>query len=129
MISDSNVQKEDEKESRRSEMTEPVPGESNDSTRVNDQKESKDDQHSPKTLDDVPDLGGEGDHSDSAVTTLLVLLLGCLAAVAMVGCTGGLLLLHRRRQVSWDWWRLELEKGLSEGSQSRRRPLLGPSPG
>ena len=86
-------------------MTEPVPEESNDSTRVNDQKESKDDQHSPKTLDNVPNLGGEGDHSDSAVTTLL-LVLGCLAAVAMVGCTGGLLLLHRRRQVSCDWWRL-----------------------
>ena len=85
-------------------MTEPVTGESNDSTRVNDQKESKDNQRSPKTLDNVPDLGGEGDHSDSAVTTLL--LLGCLAAVAMVGCTGGLLLLHRRRQVSCDWWRL-----------------------
>ena len=86
-------------------MTEPVSGESNDSTRVNDQKESKDSQHIPKTLDDVPDLGGADDHSDSPVTTLL-LLLGCLAAVVMVGCTGGLLLLRRRRQVSWDWWRL-----------------------
>ena len=81
-------------------MTEPVSGESNDSTRVNDQKESKDNHDN-----DVPDLGGEDDHSDSAVTTLL-LLLGCLAAVVMVACTGGLLLLRRRRQVSWDWWRL-----------------------
>ena len=105
MISDSNVLMEDEKESGGPEMTEPVSGESNDSTRVNDQKESKDNQHIPKTLDDVPDLGDEDDHSDSPATTLL-LLLGCLAAVVMVACTGGLLLLHRRRQVSWDWWRL-----------------------
>ena len=103
MISDSNVLMEDEKESGGPEMTEPVSGESNDSTRVNDQKESKDNQHIPKTLDDVPDLGDEDDHSDSPVTTLL--LLGCLAAVVMVACTGGLLVL-RRRQVSWDWWRL-----------------------
>ena len=87
-------------------MSEPNPGELNDSATVNDQKESKDNQHFPKTLDDVPNLGGEGDHSDSPVTTLLLLLLGCLAAVAMVGCTGGLLLLHRRRQVSCDWWTL-----------------------
>ena len=92
---------EDEKESGGPEMTEPVSGESNDSTRVNDQKESKDNHDN-----DVPNRGDEDDHSDSPVTTLLLLLLGCLAAVVMVACTGGLLLLRRRRQVSWDWWRL-----------------------